>query len=58
MLTVGVNEVLIIFGILLLLFGAHKIPEAARAIGKSIGEYKKAKIESEIEVSEVKENER
>lgn len=35
-------ELLVIFGIALLLFGAGKIPEIARSLGKGIKEFKKA----------------
>lgn len=53
MFTPGPNEVLLIVVIALLLFGAHKIPEAARSLGKSIAEFKKAQIESEIDIEEL-----
>ncbi|UCG35232.1 MAG: twin-arginine translocase TatA/TatE family subunit [Candidatus Omnitrophota bacterium] len=38
----GTGELLLIFLIILLLFGAAKLPEIARAIGKAIKEFKKA----------------
>jgi len=44
---VGSTELLIIFFVILLLFGAKKLPELARGMGKSIREFKKAT--SEIE---------
>lgn len=37
----GVQELLIILGILIFLFGASKIPALARGLGKSVGEFKK-----------------
>lgn len=37
----GVPELLIILVIFLLLFGANKIPQLARSMGKGIGEFKK-----------------
>jgi sec-independent protein translocase protein TatA len=51
----GMQEMIVIFLIILLLFGAKKIPELARGIGKGMGEFKKAKedFEKEIKVGEV-----
>lgn len=37
----GVQELLIIFCVLLLLFGANKIPKLARGIGQGINEFKR-----------------
>lgn len=42
----GIWELLIILVVLLLLFGAKKLPELARSIGKSINEFKKGREES------------
>ena len=39
---VGMGELLVIFFILLLLFGASRLPEIAKALGKSLKEFKKA----------------
>lgn len=39
-----------IFVVILLLFGAKKLPELARGIGKSMGEFKKAKDDFESEL--------
>lgn len=41
--TIGYSELLIIFLIVLLLFGGRKIPEIARGLGKGIHEFKKAR---------------
>ena len=51
---IGMQEMIVIFLIILLLFGAKKIPELARGIGKGMGEFKKAKedFESEIKAGE------
>lgn len=38
---IGPMELIIILAILLLLFGAKKLPELARSIGSSAGELKK-----------------
>lgn len=50
----GMQEMIVIFLIVLLLFGAKKIPELARGVGKGMGEFKKAKqdFESEIKAGE------
>jgi len=37
--------------VLLLLFGAKKLPELARGMGKSLGEFKKAREEYDQETS-------
>ena len=39
---VGSGELLLIFLVLLVLFGAKKIPELARGLGKGIREFKNA----------------
>jgi len=44
---IGPTETLLIFAIILLLFGADKLPEMARAMGKAMGEFKKAQKEAE-----------
>jgi len=48
--SLGGPEVAIIFVLMLLLFGAKKLPELARGMGKSLGEFKKAKQEFEEEI--------
>jgi len=45
------QEMIVIFLIVLLLFGAKKIPDLARGIGKGMGEFKKAKQEFEREIT-------
>ena len=50
---IGPNELLMILLIIGLLFGASKIPEIARNLGKSIGEFKKGQKEAELELEEL-----
>ncbi len=47
----GGQEMVIIFLIVLLLFGAKKLPQLARGIGKSMGEFKKAREDFEREIT-------
>ncbi|MDX1585140.1 MAG: twin-arginine translocase TatA/TatE family subunit [Balneolaceae bacterium] len=51
---IGVPEVLIVLLVVLLFFGAKRIPELARGIGQGINEFKKASddIKKEIEKGE------
>ena len=48
---IGTPELFVIFLVILLLFGAKKLPELARGVGKSMGEFKKAKEEFEHEIT-------
>lgn len=48
--TLGTQEMVLIFLILLLLFGAKKLPQLARGVGKSVGEFRKAREEFEDEI--------
>ncbi|MCF7849092.1 MAG: twin-arginine translocase TatA/TatE family subunit [Kiritimatiellales bacterium] len=41
----GQTEVLLIVFVILLLFGAKKLPELSRSLGKSLGEFKKGQRE-------------
>ena len=45
------SEWMLIFLAVLLLFGAKKLPEFARGLGRSMGEFKKARQEFEHEIS-------
>lgn len=49
--SLGGQELIWIFIIVLLLFGAKKLPELARGVGKSMGEFKKAREEFEREIT-------
>ena len=50
---IGLPEILVIFLLILLLFGAKRIPEMAQGMGKGIKEFKKAMkdVQDEIDVS-------
>ena len=41
----GHTEIILIIFIILLLFGAKKLPELSRSLGKSLGEFKKGQKE-------------
>jgi sec-independent protein translocase protein TatA len=47
---IGAQELLLILLIILLLFGARKIPEIARGLGKSVAEFKKGTKDIEEEL--------
>ena len=51
---IGFPELLVILLIVLLLFGAARLPEIARSLGKSIQEFKKGVKEIERDVNDVK----
>jgi sec-independent protein translocase protein TatA len=55
---IGIPELLLIFGILLLLFGAKKLPEIGRGLGEGIRSFKSSlsgeeKEEKVIEAKEI-----
>lgn len=41
----GHTEIILIIFVILLLFGAKKLPELSRSLGKSLGEFKKGQKE-------------
>ena len=51
-MSIGIQEIILILAVALLLFGAKRIPEIARAFGRASYEFKKAKqtIQKEAEV--------
>ena len=46
-------EIVLIVVVIIVLFGASKIPELARSLGKATGEFKKGKQDIENELSEI-----
>ncbi len=48
---IGTPEIILIVLVILILFGANKIPDFARGLGKGMKEFKKALKEVEEEVS-------
>jgi TatA/E family protein of Tat protein translocase len=58
--SLGVPELLLIFFVILVVFGPRRIPEIGRTLGKALGEFKKATddlkntIEREVRLEELK----
>ncbi|MBU4075127.1 MAG: twin-arginine translocase TatA/TatE family subunit [Euryarchaeota archaeon] len=50
---IGPLEIALIVGAIIILFGAAKIPELARSLGKATGEFKKGKQDIERELTDV-----
>lgn len=53
MFGIGTTELVVIMLIVLILFGAKKLPELARGLGKGINEFKRAsqEIQSELDIN-------
>ena len=51
----GTTEMIVIALLVLVLFGAKKLPTFARSLGKSMGEFKKAREEFETELTRAQE---
>ena len=47
---IGTSELILILIVALFLFGPSKLPELAHSLGKAVGEFKKAQIETEHEL--------
>ncbi len=50
-MSLGFGEILVIMFIVLLLFGARKLPELARGLGQGMREFKKATSEIQDEIT-------
>ena len=58
MFGLGMQELIVILVILLLIFGAARLPEIGKAIGKTISEFKKGMREASEEKEEKKEEQK
>lgn len=47
---IGTYEMILILIVALFLFGPSKLPELARSLGKAAGEFKKAQVETELDI--------
>ncbi len=60
MFGLGFQELLVIFGVALIIFGPKKLPELGRSIGKALAEFKRATddlkttLEREVRVDELR----
>ena len=54
----GYEWILIILIIIIVIFGAKKIPQLARSFGKATSEFEKARIESKNELEKIKNEDR
>lgn len=50
---IGTGELILIFLVFLLLFGAKRLPDLAKSLGKSLREFKKAANEIQEELHDV-----
>ncbi|MBU1319141.1 MAG: twin-arginine translocase TatA/TatE family subunit [candidate division Zixibacteria bacterium] len=50
---IGFQELLLIFLVVLILFGARRIPDIAQGLGKGIREFKKAVKDTQDEISKI-----
>jgi sec-independent protein translocase protein TatA len=54
MFGMGSAEILLVFVVIVLLFGASRLPDLARSMGRSMGEFKRGQYEVEKELQAVK----
>jgi sec-independent protein translocase protein TatA len=50
MFNIGTGELILIIVVIIILFGAKKIPELAQGVGKGLKEFKKAMRDVETEI--------
>ena len=51
---VGPIEVIIILGVILLFFGARRLPELSRSLGRSLSEFKRGRTEGMLDKTDEK----
>ncbi|MFQ5824858.1 MAG: twin-arginine translocase TatA/TatE family subunit [bacterium] len=53
--SIGMPELILIFLVILLLFGSKRLPELARGLGRGIREFKKAtsELKDELDISDI-----
>jgi len=56
--SIGPTELIIIFVIILLIFGGKKLPELAKGLGKGIREFKKAtkEVQDELDIDKIEDD--
>lgn len=50
---IGTQELILILIVVLFIFGPSKLPELARSLGKAAGEFKRAQVETELDIKRV-----
>ncbi len=51
--SIGMGELIVIFTVVLLLFGGKKLPELAKGLGKGMREFRKATREVQNEINSI-----
>lgn len=51
----SVTDIIIVGAVIALLFGAKKLPEFAKSLGRATGEFNKGKLEVQKEIDKIKE---
>lgn len=50
--SLGFTELMLIFGIALIVFGPRKLPEIGKSVGKALGEFKRATTDMKLTLEE------